>query len=220
MKTQKSVFVFSWIAALLVATPAMGQLLNHPVQALPLGDAAGSTFVAAQFARGLNDDSGKQSSFGLGVGRAAERVSFMVMGGYVATDTDELTLGANVAVHLLSDSDAPIQVSLQGGFGWASLDVGTESLSLMSFPIGVAIQGRPSGNGTTVTPWVMPRLHIVRTGELGIFPSDTSTDFGVSAGLSINGEGGAGLHVAIDYLNVEGGSPFGLAVGVHYALGN
>ena len=80
MSQPKFVFSFALIAALLVAAPAMGQLLNHPVQALPLGDAAGSTFVGAEFARGLNDDSKERSSFAVGVGRAMERVSFLGMG--------------------------------------------------------------------------------------------------------------------------------------------
>ncbi len=149
-----------------------------------------------------------------------ERVSFMGMAGYVATDTDELTLGANVAVHLLSDDSTPVQVSVQGGFGWASLDVGTESVSWTSFPIGVAISGRPGDGATTVTPWVMPRLDIQRLGEVGIVPSDTETNFGAAAGVSVNGEGGIGGHLAIDYLNVSGGSPFGFAIGVHYMVGN
>ena len=224
MTTRKSVCTLA-IAALLVATPAMGQLLNHPVQALPAGDAAGATFFGAQFLRGLNDDSFKDSSFGVGVGRAMERVSFMGMAGYVldygTPDGDsELTLGANVAVHLLSDDSTPVQVSVQAGFGWASLDVGTESLSWMSFPIGVAISGRPSGGATTVTPWVMPRLDIQRTGELLLLPSSTETNFGAAAGVSVTREDGIGGHLAIDYLNVSGGSPFGFAVGVHYIVGN
>ena len=217
MNQHKSVFSFAWIAALLVATPAMGQLLNHPVQALPAGDAAGTTFVAAQSARGLNDNSGKQNSFAAGVGRAMEKVSFMGMAGYVASDTDQLTLGANAAVHLLSDDSTPVQVSLQGGFGWASLDVLTESLSIMSFPIGIAIQGRPSGNATTVTPWLMPRLDISRASIGGV--STTSTDLGAAAGLSVTSESGADAHLAIDWVNVEGGSPFGFAVGVHFVVG-
>ena len=218
MNQHKFVFSFAWIAALLVATPAMGQLLNHPVQALPAGDAAGTTFVAAQSARGLNDNSGKQNSFAAGVGRAMEKVSFMGMAGYVASDTDQLTLGANMAVHLLSDDSTPVQVSLQGGFGWASLDVLTESLSIMSFPIGLAIQGRPSGNATTVTPWLMPRLDISRASIGGV--STTSTDLGAAAGFSVTSESGAGAHLAIDWVNVEGGSPFGFAIGVHYMVGS
>jgi hypothetical protein len=62
------------------------------------------------------------------------------------------------------------------------------------------------------SPWVMPRLHIVRTGESGVLPSDTSTDFGAAVGLSVNSESRAGFHVAIDYVNLAGGSPFGFAM--------
>ena len=154
MKQQKFAFALAWIAALLVATPAVGQLLNSPVQALPLGDAAGETFAGLQYARGLNDNSTKQSSVAVGVGRASEKVSFMGMGGYVATDLDELTLGAAVAYHMLSDPDA-VQVSLQGGVGWASFDGATDNTTWMNFPIGVVIQAAPSGSATQVTPWVL-----------------------------------------------------------------
>ena len=219
MNQRKFVSSFAWIAALLVAAPAMGQLLNHPVQALPLGDASGTTFIEAQSARGLNSDSGKQNSFAVGVGRAMDKVSFAALGGYVASATDEVTLGANVAIHLLRDSNAPAQVSIQGGLGWTSLNVLAESVSIMSFPIGVVLQARPSGNTTTVTPWVMPRLDIVRTGSLLTIPSSTSTNFGAAAGLSVTSESGAGAHLALDWANVGGGNPFGFAIGVHYMVG-
>ena len=78
----------------------------------------------------------------------------MGMGGYVASDTDEVTLGANVAVHLLSDTGA-VQVSIQGGVGWASLNFGTESQTVINLPIGITIQGT---SNESITPWVMPRL--------------------------------------------------------------
>ncbi len=221
MNQHKFVMSFAWIAALLVAAPAMGQLANHPVQALPLGDAAGSTFVAAQYARGLNTNSLERNSFAVGVGRATEKVSFMGMAGYVLdygfAASNELTLGANAAVHLLSDSNTPVQVSLQGGFGWASIDGVLNNTTIMNFPIGVAIQGRSSGNATTVTPWVMPRLDIARASFGGV--SGTSTNFGASAGLGITSQSGAGIHLALDYLNVQGGSPFGFALGGHYVVG-
>ncbi len=219
MSRPRFAFSFVWVTALLVATPALGQLLNHPVMALPVGDAEGATFVGAQFARGLNDNSGKDNSFAAGVGRAMERVSFSGLVGYVASDIEELTLGANVGVHLLTDSDMPVSVSVQGGFGWASLDVLSESLSILSFPVGVAIRGRGSDSGTSIQPWVMPRVNIVRTGEIVGFASNTETDIGASAGVSITTVGGAGFHVAVDWVNVEDAAPFGLAAGVHYVLG-
>ncbi len=214
MTQHKLAFSFPWIAALLIATPAVGQLLNHPVQALPVGDAAGTThFFGAQWARGLNDDSGKDNSFAAGVGRAMERVSFMAMGGYVASDLDELTLGANVAVHLLSGDGTPVQVSVQGGFGWVKFD---DPETVTSFPIGVALQGRPSGNATTITPWVMPRLDIQHSSQF----SSTETNFGAAAGLSVNSEGGAGAHLAIDWVHTDFFDPIRFAIGVHRMVGN
>ncbi len=212
MKTSKFAHSFAWIAALLLAAPATAQLINHPVQALPQGDAAGSTVLATQFARGLNDNSGKYNSFGLGIGRTSEKVSYMAMGGYAVdyplADNNELSLGANVAYHMLSDDSTPVQVSVQGGLGWASI----ADVTVWNFPVGVALQARPSGGATSVTPWVMPRLDISRV--LGT----TTTDFAAAAGVGITTQSGAGAHLALDWRNVEGGSPFGLAIGVHYAI--
>ncbi len=212
MNQPKFFFSFAWIAALLVAAPAMGQLLNHPVHSLPAGPADGATFVAAQGARGFNNDSNKQSSFAAAVGRGMERASFAGMVGYVGTDTDELTLGASVAVHLLPEPDA-VQVSLQGGFGWVSLDGTPDNTSLTNYPIGLAISAAPSDSGTSVRPWVMPRLNIVRqtTGGTRI----TDTDFGVSWGLSWTNVGGFGVHISADWVAADT-KPFGLALGFHF----
>ena len=96
-------------AALLLATPAMGQLHNFPVHARSQGPSEGSTWVAASGAHGLNDNSGKQNAFGASAGRNMEKVSYAVHTGYVASDTEELTLAASVAVHLLSDDSTPVQ---------------------------------------------------------------------------------------------------------------
>ena len=105
-------------AALLLATPAMGQLYNFPVHARSQGPSEGSTWVAASGARGLNYNSGKQNAFGASAGRNMEKVSYAVHTGFVVSDIEELTLAASVAVHLLSDDSMPVQVSLQSGLGW------------------------------------------------------------------------------------------------------
>ena len=219
MNQHKFVFSFAWIAALLVATPAVGQLHNFPVYSLGQGPAAGATFVAGTFARGLDANSGEQSSFAAAVGRGMEKVSVAGSAGYTASATDELSLAASVAVHLLSDDSTPVQLSLQGGVGWISPGV-----TLLSFPIGIAISGRPSDSGTSIRPWVMPRLDIQRSGEFTVgpitVPSLTNTDIGTSAGVTITGETGVGAHLAIDWVNREGGSPFGFSLGGHYMVGN
>ena len=151
MNQHKFVFSLAGIAALLVAAPAMGQLLNHPVHSLGMGPADGATFFAFQTSRGFNDDSGKQMSWAAAVGRGMERVSFAGMVGYVGSDTDELTLAAAVAVHLLPDPDA-VQVSLQDGYGWASIDGTPDNTSLSNFPIGIALSTAPSDADTEVRP--------------------------------------------------------------------
>ena len=137
-----SVFAFM-AAAVLVATPAVGQLVNFPVLALAPGDAGGETSIAGGYTRGINDNSLEQSGFGAAISRGMERVSFGVAGGYVATDTDELTLAGQVGVHLLSD--APVQITLQSGLGWMAMsaDVGLAApidFTLLNIPVGVAIQ--------------------------------------------------------------------------------
>lgn len=197
-------------AALMIATPAMGQLINFPVLALAPGDADGTTVIGAAFARGLNDNSGKQSAFGAGFARGMERVSFGAAGGYVATDFDELTLAARIAVHLLSDS--PVQVSLQSGIGW--MDSGA---TLLNFPIGLAIQSNNDGPGRV---WVMPRLNVMRISSGGV--SNTDSKIGASAGGSYTAEGGIGFNVALDFQRVDNGledvSAVLFSAGVHYVL--
>ena len=96
-------------AALLVATPAMGQLVNFPVLALAPGDADGNTSVGAGWGRGLNDQSGKLNLIGAGVVRSMEMVSFGISGGYLLQDApadNELALAGSLAYHLPVDGAA------------------------------------------------------------------------------------------------------------------
>jgi hypothetical protein len=69
MNPHKFVSSFTWIVALSVTTPAMGQLANFPVLAMAPGDAGGVTTVTARFARGLNANATEQSSFGAEIAR-------------------------------------------------------------------------------------------------------------------------------------------------------
>ena len=222
MNQHKFVSSFAWIAALLVATPAMGQLANFPVLAMAPGDAGGVTTVTAGFARGLNDNSREQSSFGAEIARGMERVSFGAGAGYVASATDALTLSGNIAAHLLSDSNSPVQVSLQSGLGWMSQDVGALSATTLLIPIGVAIQGNGDGN---VRPWVMPRFNFARSSGSAFTTSSTQKKFGASAGVSIATEAGVGVSLALDLQRSDNGtgladeSRVGFSVAMTYIVG-
>ena len=145
MNQHKFVFSFAWIVALLVATPAMGQLANYPVLSLAPGSAYGTTSVGAAFGRGVKNNSLKESVFAARIERGLETVSFGATAGYIASDPYKLTLAGSIAVHLLSDS-SPVQVSLQTGLGWIRQDILTLNLTTLHIPIGVAIQGTGFGN--------------------------------------------------------------------------
>ena len=196
-------FVFYIAAvALLVATPATGQLTNTPVLALAQGDADGVNSVGAGYARGLNDQSGKLDTFGAGFARAMEMVSYGVYGAYVysgLTGVDnEVSLAGSVAYHVPMAGDSPVSVSLQTGIGWINA-----TSSVLNFPVGVAIQGSSQAGSLTVRPWVMPRIQWTRVGDVGIIPGNTEADFGASAGVGFVSQGGFGFGLAADLLFEE-----------------
>ena len=75
MSQQKFAFSFTLLAALLVATPAMGQLGGAPVLAIAYGDSDPANNVALQWGRGLNSDSGETGIWTLGYTRSMQRIS-------------------------------------------------------------------------------------------------------------------------------------------------
>ncbi|MCH7855203.1 MAG: hypothetical protein IIB37_00500 [Gemmatimonadetes bacterium] len=200
---------FIAVVALMVATPTMGQILNVPVLALGAGD--GATTIWGGYSRGLNDNSGKLDAIGAGVVRAMEQVSFGVSAGLVLSDdvtgfpSSEIAFAARAAYHVINDSDSPLNVSVQGGAGWSKPDDDPNDLTLLLFPVGIAISGSTSAGSLTLTPWIMPRVQFTRVGESGGIPSNTDTDFGGSAGVGFATEGGFGFGVAGDILIVDDG---------------
>ena len=205
----KTRFVLSiTVVALLVATPAMGQLRNSPTLALAPGDADGATSIGAGWGRGLNDNSGKLNSFILGGVRSMEKVSFAVLGGYVLDklpDVDEITVGGHVAYNALNDPDQPVSVGIQGGIEWMSVDGTPDNTTLLNFPVGVSISGSTEAGSMAVRPWVMPRVQFTRSSGGGT-ASSTETDFGASAGVSARSEGGVGIALSVDWLYTDDGT--------------
>ena len=197
MSKTKSVFSIA-VVALLVATPAMGQLLNYPITALPAGDADGATSIGAGWGRGLNEDSGKLNAFGVGITRAAETVSYSVAGVYV--NSSDIGLGGRLAYNGLSEN-----IGIQGGIEWKSPDAGTQ----LNLPIGISI----SGASESVRYSVMPRVQFTRTSGT---TTTTETDFGVSAGIGFATEGGVGLALSGDW--VSGTSSILVGAAVYYQL--
>ena len=133
MNQHKLVFSFASIVALLVATPALGQLTNFPVLSLAPGSGYGTTSLGTAFGSGVKNNSIERSVFVARIERGLETVSFGADVGYIAGDTDNLTLAGSVAAHLLSDS--PVQVSFQTGLGWIRQDILTLNLTTLHIPV-------------------------------------------------------------------------------------
>ena len=216
MNQHKFVFSFAWIVALLVATPAMGQLANYPVFSLAPGGVYGTTSVGVAFGRGVKNNSLDESVFAARIERGLETVSFGASAGYIASDPYRLTFAGSVAVHLLSDS-WPVQVSLQSGLGWIRQDLLNLNLTTLHIPIGLAIQGTGFGN---LRPWVMPRVSFFQSSGNAVGTSSTATELGGSAGISFTSAVGVALNLSFDYLKVDGGTPYGLSAGLSYILGS
>ena len=197
MSKTKSVFSIA-VVALLVATPAMGQLLNYPIGALRAGDADGATSIGAGWGRGLNEDSGKLNAFGAAITRAAETVSYQLAGAYV--NSSDIALKGTLAYNALSEN-----IGIQGGIEWKSPDAGTQ----LNLPIGISF----SGASESVRYSVMPRVQFTRTSGT---TTTTETDFGVSAGIGFATEGGVGFGLSGDW--VSGTSSILVGAGVYYAL--
>ena len=197
---RKTRFVFSIaVTALLVATPAMGQLTNYPVTVLPAGDADGATSIGAGWGRGLNEDSGKLNAFGVGITRAAETVSYQLAGAYV--NSSDIALKGTLAYNALAEN-----IGIQGGIEWKSPDAGTQ----MNFPIGISF----SGASESISYSVMPRVQFTRTSASSA--TTTDTNFGASAGIGFVTEGGVGLALSGDW--VSGTSSILVGAAVYYQL--
>ena len=198
MSKTKSVFSIA-VVALLVATPAMGQLLNYPITALPAGDADGATSIGAGWGRGLNEDSGKLNAFGAAITRATETVSYQFAGAYV--NSSDIALKGTLAYNALAEN-----IGIQGGIEWKSPDAGTQ----LNLPIGISF----SGGSESVTYSVMPRVQFTRTSASSA--TTTDTNFGASAGIGFVTEGGVGLGLSGDW--VSGTSSILVGAAVYYAL--
>ena len=204
----KTRFVFSIaVAALLVATPAMGQLLNYPYTALAPSNADGMTSIGVGWGRGLSDSSQKLNAFGAGVTRATEMVSFGIAGAYVqevgGPDVSEFALRGSVAYNV--PMDGSVDVGIQGGIEWMSVEGTPANTTLLNFPLGVSIQGGTTAGSLAIPLWVMPRVQFLRS-SVENSSSETNTDFGAAAGVGLVAENGLGLSLSIDWLYTDDGT--------------
>lgn len=195
--------------------PAAGQLFGFPDRALPSAYGASSPMFAGTYARGLNAASGERGATGAAAGMVANPVTILGGVGLLEGEgTDQITLGAGISADI-----APLggsgRLAVQTGVGWLQSGEFGDDLTFLRFPVGIAMKGRIEGATSALTPWVMPRLDIMRLTEQGT--STTETDLGASGGVTLTMTSGLGLHTAVDVVFRELDDVWIIGIGAHYA---
>jgi hypothetical protein len=196
----------------LLASPALAQMLGNPVYFSPK-QGVGLT-LAGDYGRGLNDASGKTNYFGGRATLGLPSFAITVGGGSAKPSggTSATSFGGDVGVTVIKGPMVPVSVSLQAGAAYSSVS-GVKTLHV---PAGVALAFNVKSPGASVEPWVAPRVDFVQV-KVGTLSTNT-TKVGASGGVNIGLPSGLGLHAAVDYVNVSGGSPLTVGVGVHYTI--
>lgn len=131
--------------------------------------------------------------------------------------------GATANMKVFGGPLIPIAVTLQGGAGYVSRDLGcvpgatTCDITQWHFPAGLGISFTIPNPALAIKPWIAPRADIVRTTPAG---EDATTDVGpgISGGVELNLLNGMGFHVAYDWANHDSAKSGIFAAGFHYTF--
>jgi hypothetical protein len=193
----------------LLATPAFAQMIGNPVYFNQSGG-VGVTLNADYGRLVAPSAATKTNYFG---GRATLGLPMVAItvgaGSAKASGGSSLTsFGGDAAVTVVKGPMVPVKVALQAGIGYAS----QSGVKYTHVPAGVAFTFNVKSPGASVEPWVAPRVDYLKVAGF------SQTKFGGSAGLNVGLPTGLGFHVALDYLNISGGSPIMVGAGIHYAI--
>lgn len=189
------------VTSLILAAPAAAQLTNIPVYANP---ATKGIRIAGDVGFGVNDESGKNTAFSLrgnlgigklilGAGVGVVGFDALVPGG----DTqNEPTFMGSAAYRLLGDGGL-LNVSLQAGAGFTSVDALGETLKTTDIPISLGIGTHLPIPLALVEGWVAPRYTFRYVSGSG--DSDSRNHWGLSAGVDVRLPLGLGAQIAGDW---------------------
>jgi len=182
----KRILSLTAVAALVFTTVASAQLLNFPVNVNPHHGTG--VAVAGLFGKGLNDNSGKYTSFGAGA-----RIGFgmiNISAGVASTNLQpesKIDFGGNA--EFVFASQAMLAVSIFAGFGTAS-DIGT------TIPLGLGLSVAPSPQFSI---WAAPNYTIFSPSGTG----SSVSDLGMSGGLRVSLPMGLGFGASIGWTNSD-----------------
>lgn len=203
------------------AGPATAQLDGIPVYFNPKGG-TGLTF-AADYGRGVNNDSGKRDAF---AARALLGVSAFSVGAGVGRASGENSFQGTAAIRVFGGALVPVAVSLQAGLGYSKPGEGAAESTVYNIPIGIGFGLNIPTPGFLFEPWVAPRFSLNRVEING--QSDNQTGFGLSGGVTIGFAMGLALHAAVDWADLDSATftsftlpsaqPMTIGVGVSYTF--
>ena len=166
--------------------------------------------IFGDFAKGLNDDSFKNTYFG---GRAELGIpvaQFWAGAGSAKPQSVEgfetsssFTWGAGAAFNLIKGV-SPIKVAVQASYG----SVSDEGASLTHIPLGVSVAADLGTGGTAVKPFGYVYVDYT-TAKSGIEGDESIKEwgYGITGGLELNLAMGLGLQAALDFGSYKSESP-------------
>jgi hypothetical protein len=131
----------------------------------------------------------------------------------------ELSVGGSLNYKVFGGPLIPLSVTLQGGIGYSKPDAGFlpgEDVNELRFPVGLGLALTIPNPALAIKPWIAPRVDIVRVSAGG--ESETTSNFGLGAGLELNLLSGLGVHAAYDRVFTSDGDPSVFGFGVHYVF--
>jgi hypothetical protein len=132
-------------------------------------------------------------------------------------DNTTTTFGATANYKLVGGPLVPFSATLQGGVGYGKVGQDPTAVKTWHIPLGLGIGLTIPNPALAIKPWIAPRIDITETSVSG-GPSDTDSNFGISAGVEFNFLNGFGLHAAYDRVFVSGDDPSIFALGAHYGF--
>src|SRR5262245_52275792 len=123
------------------------------------------------------------------------------------------SLGGTGNLKIFGGPLVPFSVTFQAGAAYTK----DEDVTVWHFPVGLGLAVKIPTTVIGLKPWVAPRLDVMRQSGGGL-PSETETNFGLSAGVELNLLSGLGFQAAYDRVSANGANPTTFSVGIHYSL--
>lgn len=175
-----------------------------------------------------NDAADGGTGFGVSGGYGLRRLGFSAYVSRVtgANTADFNSAGGSLTAKILGGPLVPVSVNLQAGVGYfrnAASDATLASSTNWHVPVGLGISWTIPRPVVALKPWIAPRLDWIRQSVADGDPNTgaaTSTDFGLSGGITLGLINGIGIDLAFDRLFQKGATskPTVFGAGLHYTF--